>query len=178
MNIQIQHSNIELEGYYVRNLQFSAHPDSSDEADTLRLTKGFHVQLEKPIEFGEYQLNVSLQAAEHDSDPTRYRLVLGLSSDSSPDYQPPYKFSLSLVGFFRLIGVTIPKPTREPAIVQPSVAILYSAAREVLAAATARGPFPAMILPVFAISVGLSKTETAASRIAKKRPSKKVGRKK
>src|SRR6266446_1197144 len=100
MNIQIQHSNIELEGYYVRELQFSVQPEGSDETSKLLLTRGFHVQLEKPIEIGEYQINISIIAAEHDSDTTRYRLELGLSSITSPEYQPPYKFKVILVGFF------------------------------------------------------------------------------
>jgi preprotein translocase subunit SecB len=182
MNIQIQHSNIELEGYYVRELQFSVQPAGIDEAGKMLLTRGFHVQLEKPIEIGEYQITLNMNAASHHSDSTRYRLVLSIATgDPSPENQaPPYKFHITLVGYFRLVGLTIPKPTREPAIVQASVSILYSSAREILAAATARGPFPGMILPVMNISLTnpTKPLSAAVGRPAKKRLPKKVTRKK
>jgi preprotein translocase subunit SecB len=176
MNIQVQTSNIELEGYYVRNLQFTT--AESVESMRLILRKGFHVQTETSVDpEGEYQLKISMNAAGHRNDPNRYRVVLRIATDNqTKESQFPYTFDLTLVGFFRIVGLEIPKPSQDPKVVQTSLAILYASAREILASATGRGPFPALVLPM--IRLTLTADVQPARKPTKERTTKKNRQKK
>ena len=142
----LTHSNLQLEGYYVKNLQCSIEPGLDDSAK-LALTSGLHVHPSKAMQGHRLEPNCVLEVGQHLNDPSRFRVALTVKSESVSTGDPlPYRFDLTLVGFFRVAGI---KPTTpvESFAVRGAASILYSSARELLASVTGRGPFPALVLP-------------------------------
>jgi preprotein translocase subunit SecB len=90
---------------------------------------------------------LGIDAAQNAKDKRRYRLELQITSGDEKENALPYHFDITLVGFFRLTRIRSTTQI-EPFITRDAAAILYSAARELLASITGRGPFPAIVLPV------------------------------
>ncbi len=144
----VDYANLQLEGYYVRELHCSVRNDADDDAK-LALLPGLHVQHHKPLAIGAYPLLLGVEAAQHATDWARYRVELNVKSKDGEEDEPlPYCFDLKLTGFFRINGESQrSQRSVEPFMLRNAAMILYSSARELLAAASARGPFPAIILP-------------------------------
>lgn len=147
----IEPAPLQLEGYYVRRLAFSIRPNADDRAE-LALATGLHVQIENVMTTPPYTVNMRLEAAKHKTDNTRLRVLFGVSVDEKDDSTCPYVFNLELIGYFKWAG---PKPTPQADIfiIRNASMVLYSACREILASATARGPFPALVLPTYAFTI-------------------------
>jgi preprotein translocase subunit SecB len=127
---------------------------------------------------------------QHPEEPHRWQHVLTITSQTPEERKYPYDFHITLVGYF-IIADVVPPEHREAFVKVNAASILYSAARELLATVTGRGPLPAAVLPavVFALNPEPEKTpeltadtkaetKKTTKKAAKKRATKKVGGKK
>lgn len=145
----MQLSPIQIEGYYIRSLSFSLR--CADDDLRFVMQPGFHV-LPQMSEAAEYNaaVDANFKAGRSSTEPLRWRFEGVIESVDDRVSNHPYKFHISLVGFFNLNEhFAAGKSDEELAHTMRLGAsnILYSVAREALATATARSPFPALVLP-------------------------------
>lgn len=164
----LTHANLQLEGYYVRELHCSV-PEGLDETSKLTLTSGLHIQPSKAIEGSPFEPDCYVEAGQHLKDLSRFRVLLKITSEvDGKDQLLPYHFKVTLIGFFRAVGF---KPTAniDPFLVRNAATILYSSARELLASVTGRGPFPALVLPTVSfIDLEPESAKAPSQKVAKK----------
>jgi preprotein translocase subunit SecB len=163
--MKLTHSIFQLEGYYVKSLQYSVRPELED-SSKLALTSGLHIQPFKPLTGHILTPKCEVEASQHLKDDSRFRIELTLSSDKDDDL-PPYFFEVTLIGFFRLVGLT-PTPAVKGFAINNAATILYSSARELIASVTGRGPFPALVLPTITFIPETDAVGTKASQKAVK----------
>jgi preprotein translocase subunit SecB len=182
-----------IEGYYVKELSVGVTPKYEDKAEFLAWT-GFHFQPHKTYRPEPVTFDVTGDIAQHPDDPNRWRYEIQIESHKSTKKNFPYSFSITMVGLFRLPkakDITEEK-TVNLLLYANAPAVLYSAAREVLATVTGRGPYPAIMLPSVTFIDNIEKmaaemakkikpleekrvaAKKAAKRTTKKRGSKKV----
>jgi preprotein translocase subunit SecB len=142
--IQIGPANIQLDGYYVKELNCSVRDDLDEDAH-LMLGTGLHIQPHQVMVCPTPGVDVEILVGQHPDDQSKFRIVLQISSAEGEDSNP-YVFSITLAGYFSVKGVKLVKESNL-FFYRNGVMLLYSAAREIMAATTARGPFPAFILP-------------------------------
>jgi preprotein translocase subunit SecB len=122
--------------------------------------------------------DIDIGVSEHLKDKQRFRIVLEIFSDEEEE-DSPYDFDISLVGFFSVTGVDMLKE-QIPLYYRNGVMILYSAAREIIAATTARGPFPAFILPTMTFDlsnrtwVKMAKAEAKARELIEQKKTRQL----
>lgn len=155
-------SPLRLEGYYIRELFIQLDPKLEETGDFTSWT-GYHFQPDKDFKPDGSEFEVDAYTARHvkDSSKMRYRLIL--TSPKNSRRRVPYKFRISLVGFFQ-IDKDYPADRAGVLFHANAPAILYAAAREILATAMSRGPYPAIILPTVSF---LDDAEQAAINEAK-----------
>lgn len=184
--LAIRLSPLEIEGYYVREFRFAVRPDI-EENMRLAMQGGLHVQSENLFNPDEITFNLQSGGGFHAEDPSRMMAIVELETKNPPERKVPYDFRVVLVGYFKLHGSqTTDMENVEKAIKINMTSILYSAARELIAVVTGRGPFPAMILPSIVISLNEQKAPAAIEtqarsrheKTAKKATKKRVGKKK
>ncbi|HEX8502636.1 MAG TPA: protein-export chaperone SecB [Pyrinomonadaceae bacterium] len=137
-------TSLQLEGYYIQELGFRIRKGVSV-AGTHQLRPGLHPQLAEPLDDAAYSVHVEVKLTRNKTNPHRWRVRLNLSS-AEEDNQNPYEFSTVLVGFFRLTE-EYDEEDLQFFIGKNAPTLLFSAAREAIATATGRGPFPALVLP-------------------------------
>jgi preprotein translocase subunit SecB len=167
---------LQLEGYYVEHIRCSvvAEPDRLAQVDML---PGLHMHSPLPPAISLYGVNVGFGAAQNEKNKQRYRLELRVTNGEEEKNNPlPYHFDVTLVGFFRLMGMKT-TPHIEPAMIRNAAMILYSSARELLASVTGRGPFPAIVLPTVFFDPSGEATPAKKPRKAIKAP-KRINKKK
>ena len=136
-------SQLQLEGYYVKHLSFSLKPEVEAQM-TIIAYPGLHFTSEYKHEAKEINLAVKSKGGPRKNDRSRWRFVLEIDSANPPESDFPYEFSIQIVGFF----TNDPDdPLPEIAVRTNSPGLLYAAAREILASATGRGPYPGVMLP-------------------------------
>jgi len=187
--LEIQLSPLELEGYYVREFYFVIRPGLEEQAQ-LAMQQGLHVQSESLFNADDITFNLQIGGTQNQEDPFRFAAVLQIHSDNAPEKRVPYDFRAVLVGYFRL---NVNEPVEYLKSVETQVkinatSILYSAARELVAGVTGRGPFPAIILPSIVVGVNaesrqkrLSTTKNrvqATQKLANKKTARKGASKK
>lgn len=162
----VTHANLQLEGYYVRELHCSV-KEGLDETSKLTLTSGLHIQPTKTLEGSPFEPECYLEAAQHLKDRSRFRVLLKVTSEK--DQTLPYLFDVTLIGFFRAVGI---KPTAdiEPFLFRNAATILYSSTRELLASVTGRGPFPALVLPTVSFIDDDDELDPASTKRRPKKP--------
>lgn len=144
MDASLQLSALQLEGYYVTELTYKVRPSTGEPQ--------FHMQGSIGVQhIGLYQadpLTIDVQAAatQHPQDLNRWQNVLTISSQNPPERKYPYDFQITLVGYFT-VSEQVPAERREGFVKVNGASILYSAARELLATVTGRGPLPSVVLP-------------------------------
>jgi preprotein translocase subunit SecB len=191
MNASVQFSALQLEGYYVVALSFNARPASLE--PNFIMQGGIGVQHDGVYKADPLTINVNGAANPHPEDPHRWQHVLTVSSRTPAEREYPYDFVVTLVGYF-IIGDIVPVDQREAFVRINGASILYSAARDLLATVTGRGPLPSVVLPVvsFAINAepeqeqnpsttgasGSARPPKIAKKASKKRATKKAGGKK
>lgn len=141
----VQLSALQLEGYYVRELSFRIKPDL-DERVQLQMQIGVGLQLDGLLNPDPLTVNVQSAAAGHKEDPFRWKCLVRVESTNPPDRMYPYEFLVVLVGYF-VVQEQLPREIMETIVKINGASVLYSAAREVIASATARGAFPEVLLP-------------------------------
>jgi hypothetical protein len=147
-----------------------------DETAKLTLASGLHVQPVKAMEAGPFDPVCYLEAAVHAKEAGRFRIVLRITSEKDgKDELLPYRFDVTLVGFFRTLSLR-PTATIEPFILRNAATILYSSARELLASVTGRGPLPALVLPTVSFADEPPVRGTTNRSSAKKKAPKTPGR--
>lgn len=129
----MQASPLQLEGYFLKDLQFS-------------LTDSLGDMQDKAIKYGNPGISVDVKTDRRGNDPRKWRCELSVESNKDSDLKLPYTFRITFVGFFEVIK-GYPEERIELMARTNAPALLYSAAREALLPLTARGPVPALILP-------------------------------
>jgi preprotein translocase subunit SecB len=125
---------LQLEGYLVTELSFKAQPD-------------FEYDIENPLTtVMPSDLTVEVALAEHQDDRLRRNCDLTVELADPTGSKVPYVFRTSFTGFFR-ISDKYPANQVDLMFATNAPALLYSAAREMLATVTGRGPYPAVTLP-------------------------------
>lgn len=171
-------SVLHLEGYYIRELSVVLNESFADKMPFGTCT-GYHYHPEKSSKIEPSQFQVKSEIGQRIDDASRWRYELLIQSSGRKD-KAPYSFKISLVGYFHVHSEKKADDERLILFVNaPSV--LFSAAREALAAATARGPYPAVVLPLvsFADDVEEMVAEAAKripSQALKQLPAKKKGK--
>lgn len=143
--MSVQLSPLQLEGYYVRELSFKIKPDL-DERVQFQMQIGVGLQLDGLLNPDPLTVNVQSAAASHKEDPYRWKCLVRVESNNPPDRIYPYEFLVILVGYF-VVDEQVPREVIENLLKVNGASVLYSAAREVIASATARGAFPEVLLP-------------------------------
>jgi preprotein translocase subunit SecB len=173
----VDFANLQLEGYYVEHMHYSARRVDEENLPSVDLTPGLHVRSTKAIGDLSYNVILSIEVGQHLKDASRFLVVLRVESDEEEN-RSPYLFDVTLVGYFR--SQVEPSDTLRPHLTTNAAMILYSSARELLASITGRGPFPALVLPTLRFD---TERETRllrkrpVSTTSKRRATKKVARK-
>lgn len=170
-------SSLLLNLYYLEELCFSVNPkykyDPSSEEE------------EPKIQPGDIEVNVA--PFHHPGDPLQWYFKLGVKLDEK-EGRFPYIFSIKLVGFFE-VSKEYPSELADRLALVNAPSILYSAARELLAVATARAQHLSVILPLVTFyeppaatapkaEAGTKPTGTQAKEVLPQRAVKKGARKK
>lgn len=132
-------SPLQLKRYYVEEFACKANPDFKKKAEIN--TKGFQVYFESGV---------------NEKDNLKRRIRLTITQDISPDGNEPYSFKVVMVAFFEIIKEFFDKQGAEKVeqlVNANGPALLYSAARELLALISSRGPYTDKELDVFLPSI-------------------------
>lgn len=164
-------SPLQLEGYFVKRLEFSLRA-GIEEAESFFAARGLQYSpsgLEKK-ELDPLTINFSGGGGPNVEDPKRWKFHLNIKSDLPVDNNYPYDFSLEIVGFFHVL-LDDPLGKDEILIRTNATTLLYTTAREVIAAASSRGPYPGVMLPAvsFINSPLVENVEEAEKREASKK---------
>jgi preprotein translocase subunit SecB len=122
-----------LDRYVVTEFRFTAYPEYDYRSD-------FNGKIELA------DLIVAVTPRKHKNDPLRWIFSLTIELPEKAEKKYPYSFKIVLVGFFN-VSPNYPSEQTEVLVNANAPALLYSAAREFLAAVTGRGPFMALWLP-------------------------------
>jgi preprotein translocase subunit SecB len=138
---------LQLADYFLTDLSLQANPDfdSSNPADD-------------PVETMVVVPSYSQSASEEGQD-TRWLVILEISQTISDGANLPYAFNLRIQGTV-IVSSHIVGNKLQRAIHANGPAMLFGAAREIIRAATGRGPWPAVIIPSTNFLVGLPPLET------------------
>jgi len=83
---------------------------------------------------------------QNKDDPSRWRVILNLTTEAADQEKLPYKIDLECVGFFK-VGPDVEEDKIAYRVRANGGAILYSSAREFLLLITGRGPWNRFYLP-------------------------------
>jgi preprotein translocase subunit SecB len=124
-------SPLALENYFVTELIFSANKDFDPK---------------QPGDMGFDDLIVEHTCLPGEPDSHGWQVSLRLRFQPKAETNYPYTFVLELVGLFRVLGDP-PAALEEPLVNTNAPSMLFGAAREIVRAATSRGPFVPVLLP-------------------------------
>jgi preprotein translocase subunit SecB len=147
-------SPLQLEGYYVQELHVAVRQDP-ESPRPLFFQLGLHPQLEGLYNPDDLTINTQIQGAANKEDPNRLVSIVQIETRTEDGAKFPYDFRVVLAGYFRLTA-EVPAEDRANAIHAlrtTAASVLYSAARELIASVTGRGPYPAAILPTIVIQL-------------------------
>jgi preprotein translocase subunit SecB len=120
---------LQLENYFVSELVFSANKD-------------FVPGSPSEMQFGDLRVEPTCLNTE----PRQWQVTLKVQFQPPADANYPYTFALEIVGFFKTIDGL--KSDIEARLIKTNASsMLYGAAREIVRAATSRGPYVPVVLP-------------------------------
>jgi len=152
-------SHLQLEGYFLKELEYSINNEMEQFPEKIE-------NLEPP------DLEVLDSTRLLDAGSNRWRCEVLIKSKD--DYA--YDFKIVMVGFFA-INPDLRADTQKLIAESNCPAVLYSAAREIIATVTRRSPYPGTVLPLVTFVKPPEKpTGTAEKPIDPKKPSKKGSR--
>lgn len=154
-------ATMQLDGYYIRELHCAVRA-GYDEQAKFALGTGLHLQQSEIMLCPPITTNLIVEAGQNKKDPSKFRVVLQVESKDENE-NTPYTFDVHLVGFFSIRDVR-PFDGLDIWVYRNALMVLYSTAREVIASATGRGPFPAIILPTLSFDM----TESAKAALLAK----------
>ena len=102
---------------------------------------------DKETKFREKDLEVSASVSAIKDRPGHWQVSLNVKLQPAAEVNSPYSFCLNLVGIVAWVGPKLPEDKVEVMIRTNGPSMLYGVAREVGRDLTARGPFPALMLP-------------------------------
>ena len=145
--LQVRNSPLHLEGYFIKKLSFSVSDDMDNESlSALVLKSGFHPYFADFSIDTSLKFNMGFQVSGNADDSSRYKFILNIKSVKGKDIKQVYDFEIEIVAFFSWMAETS-IPQLEKTIQTSAIMLMYASAREALASATARSPFPALVLP-------------------------------
>jgi preprotein translocase subunit SecB len=122
---------IQLTNYFVSELQFAAN-------------RGF--KADSPTNVSADDLQVMLQPLPKEGNNREWQITLRVALNAAPESNSPYNFMIEMIGF-----ITVAPSVAEIKIERfariNGTSLIFAAAREIVRAATARGPFNALLLP-------------------------------
>lgn len=125
-------SPLQLEHYLVTAFSFAANREFDDDQNA-----------------GNPQaadLRFEVNPLRHEDHPNRWMFELVVELPDQKEKNQPYSFRIEMVGFFAVTD-SYPKEKAELLANVNGPALLFSAAREIVATMTGRGPYPALFLP-------------------------------
>ena len=155
-------SPLHLEGYFLKDLAVEINPKFNKKADVSAWI-GFHYQLDSSFQPDPVTFGTAGSIAVKKDDPLSRYYELTLTSDKSPRKKFPYYFRITVAGYFKICK-GYPEERAELLFHANAPAMLYAAAREILATVTGRGPFPAIILPAVSFLDDAEKLAADAAR--------------
>lgn len=164
---------LQLTDYYLTSFSFEANPDF--DPDT-------------PLAFDFETLQVTPEVRLTDDlgdDGTKWLVTLLISQTIPENQNTPYSFNLQIQGLV-LVSPHLTGNTLERAIQANGPALLFGAAREIIRAATGRGPWAPVIIPSTnfltdlppALSPKKKKVLKQSKKVTKKTVSKKTAKQK
>jgi preprotein translocase subunit SecB len=123
---------LQLESYFLTDLNCQANPQ---------------FKANKETKFQEKDLEVGAGVNRIKERTGRWQVSLNIKLQPAPETNSPYSFSLSLVGVICWVGPELPEDKLEVVVRTNGLSMLYGVAREMARDLTARGPFPALVLP-------------------------------
>lgn len=166
---------IQLATYYVKEFSFRVR-DGRDDFGTVNIQPGLFMQHTSPLRSSGLDLSIDLAAIFGEAHNATHRIELTIRSETNAMKMYPYEFALTIVGIFRFPTLSEFQVEQIEAdnkladfldgYVNNAATILYSSAREFLAATTGRGPFPPVLLPPAVMSYSVknsSKEQQVAS---------------
>ena len=154
---------LQLIDYYITSLSLDANPRFEPE-------KGFALDLDN-IHVTHGVVLVEEEDAEEEG--TQWQVSLSIEQKIPDGENIPYTFKIDLQGLV-LASAHLKDAVLDRAIRANGPAILFGAAREIIRAATGRGPWPSVIIPSTNF---LSPPARKVAKVAKKAPAKKAARK-
>jgi preprotein translocase subunit SecB len=136
-------SVLHIEGYYIKELAIELNESFAKKTGFGAWT-GYHYQPDKTFKVEPPDFEVRSEIGKKVDDPSRLRYLLMIRSTGRKE-KTPYSFKVSLVGYFHADKDI--KENVDVLLYASAPSVLFAAAREVLAASTARGPYPAIVLP-------------------------------
>jgi preprotein translocase subunit SecB len=129
-----QMSPLQLDRYFLKGLYF-------------QLKDGYDRGRVSPDHFAPPQLEIGVVAAEQNPEhPLKWRFEVSLELPDLPNSDFPYQVETTLVGYFTMSDDCPPEHAEQLARVN-GPAVLYSCAREIIAAVTGRSPYPKLLIP-------------------------------
>jgi preprotein translocase subunit SecB len=126
-------SPLRLEGYYIKELHVA-------------LQSKWKIRSDYPALIAPEHIVITIVAGQHKENERQrlFEVTIELQKQAVKSY--PYNFKATLVGFFE-VSEHFPSEHAEVMVNANAPALLYSAARELIASTTGRGPLPALTLP-------------------------------
>jgi preprotein translocase subunit SecB len=100
----------------------------------------------QPIMLSDENLVVKLDVMVQKDDARRWQATLRIQQQGGPVTNPPYFFTVELVGMFS-VAAKYPLDKAEWMVRTNASSVLYSTAREVLRSAMSQGPYCPLLLP-------------------------------
>jgi preprotein translocase subunit SecB len=124
-------AQVQLTNYFVSELQFVANRDfKSDQSSSV----------------GVEELQVTHQASARTENKREWQITLRIALNASPQANSPYSFLVEMIGFVD-VAESVSDDRIERFARINGTSLVFSAAREIIKAATSRGPFPPLLLP-------------------------------
>jgi preprotein translocase subunit SecB len=123
----------------------------------------------KPVTLTDENLVVKQDFLREKDAPRQWQVTLRIQQQGGPATNPPYFFTIELVGFFS-VAAKYPEEKAEWMVRTNATSVLYSTAREVLRGAMSQGPFCPLLLPTVSFYTPETRKMLAAARAKRGKP--------
>lgn len=131
----------------------------------LKTIPSYNPKRKQSYKFKNFQHDVKFLV--NDQVPGIWQVPLTLKYLADKNDNTPYEFNLMIVGFFEVVK-DYPKEKAESLVHINAPALLYSAAREIIATITGRCPWGTILLPTVNFLPGKPKTSKRTRKQKKK----------
>jgi preprotein translocase subunit SecB len=138
-------AQVQLTNYFVSELQFVANRDFKQDA---------------PSNVTADNLQVVHEASANAENNRQWQITLRVALNASPECNSPYSFLIEMVGFIHVAESVSDERIERFARIN-GTSLIFAAAREIIKAATSRGPFTPLLLPTVTFWEPLPETQPA-----------------